>query len=121
MSDDALDAKNMSKGYGMKKGSGMAGTEYTDHKDYKKGGKDAKYKQKMKIDGDAIGALMCAEERGIPGAPTMELSELVEALSEYDDFQAERVTGRQIERDLSKYNGEHQTDHCHLDGTKVPL
>merc|ERR1712196_233855 len=50
-------------------------------------------------------------ERKIPGASTMKLNELVAALPQFDDFQAERVSGRQIERDLEAYNNEHQTSH----------
>ena len=61
--------------------------------------------------GESIGAAKCAEQRGVEGDEKMKLCELAELLSEYDDFQAEKISGRQIERDLNKYNTAHGCQH----------
>ena len=61
--------------------------------------------------GESIGALQCALERKVPRANGMKLDELAVALSEFDDFQAEKISGRAVERDLAEFNEENGTGH----------
>jgi hypothetical protein len=120
MSETALDAKNMTKGSTGKKGSKMHDTTYTDHLCLKT--RVAKqHKQKMTKDGFCIGAANCLYGRGWKDAHKMKLSDIVEALQEYDDFKAEKVAGRQIEIDIAEYNKENGTQHKILLGAEVPL
>ena len=44
----------------------------------------------------------------------MKLDELADALSKFDDFQAEKISGRAVERDIAKFNAENNADHCIL-------
>ena len=110
MSETALNTKDMTKGSTGKKGSRMHDTVYTDHLCLKsRVGK--KYPQKMTKGGVNIGAAQCLYERGWKNAHSMKLSEIVEALGEYDDIKAEKVAGRQVEMDIAEYNKENGRQH----------
>lgn len=113
MADDAVDEKNLNKGPGGKKGTMMRDTVFTDAEGLI-GAKGDKHPQRMTIGGESIGALQCALERGVQGASTMKLEGLVAALGKYDDFQAEKVSGRWVERDTVNYNEANGSQHAIL-------
>lgn len=114
MADCQLDAKNMNRNPGGKKGTLMRDTIYVDALNLKGKGKGKKYKQKMVVRGKPIGAAQCAEERGVKNVQKKKLDELVEVLSAYNDFQEERISGRWVERDVAEWNKEHKSQHAIL-------
>jgi hypothetical protein len=103
MSKTALDAKDLNKGPGKKKGAFMHDTIFTDHLGLR-GPVGKQYAQKMTSGGASIGAAPCLKERGVKDAESMKLCDIVSKLEEYDDFKADKVAGRQVEVDVVEYN-----------------